>query len=248
MEMVLVDWTRMGRSYCLAGAVVERKGFRIVRPLMGKFRGMPVRNVGWSPYCLEGQTRWAVFELIGPTSATPEPPHLEDQWVRTLKPCRRLAAPEVRCAILKATLVPPAEPMFGVPLSTNRTAAYLAAGAGQRSLATMLVPAEQISFGAYWRSGIEEPDVRVTLPIPDLGPRTLPVKDHHLLLKAGPVTPSLEKLIQGLNQTVRQMGNQVAVRLGLSRPFSPSPGNSGTDPPVCWLMADGFFSPTDPQP
>ena len=25
MEMILLDWTRMGKSYCLAGAVLESK-------------------------------------------------------------------------------------------------------------------------------------------------------------------------------------------------------------------------------
>jgi hypothetical protein len=40
------------------------------------------------------------------------------------------------------------------------------------------------------------------------------------------------------------MGDQVAVRLGLSRAFNSRSGEPG----VCWLMADGFFSLTEPQP
>jgi hypothetical protein len=35
------------------------------------------------------------------------------------------------------------------------------------------------------------------------------------------------------------------VRLGVSRAYSGTPGRA---PNVCWLMADGFFSLTDPQP
>ena len=37
MDMVLVDWTRMGKFYCLAGAVVQEGKVRIVRPLLSKF-------------------------------------------------------------------------------------------------------------------------------------------------------------------------------------------------------------------
>jgi hypothetical protein len=36
MEMILVDWTRKGKSYCLADAVTERGGWRVVRPLQAK--------------------------------------------------------------------------------------------------------------------------------------------------------------------------------------------------------------------
>ena len=39
--------------------------------------------------------------------------------------------------------------------------------------------------------------------------------------------------------------SQVPGRLGLSRPFQATPGRGEG---VCWLMADGFFSLTDPQP
>ena len=42
---------------------------------------------------------------------------------------------------------------------------------------------------------------------------------------------------------VQQMGDPVAVRLGLSRAFQGGAGNA-----ACWLMADGFFSLKDPQP
>ena len=42
------------------------------------------------------------------------------------------------------------------------------------------------------------------------------------------------------------MGDTVAVRLGITRPFTPQEG-AGRTPGLCWLMADGFFSLTDPQ-
>jgi hypothetical protein len=45
---------------------------------------------------------------------------------------------------------------------------------------------------------------------------------------------------------VDAMGAAVAVRLGLSRAFA-APGVSGSSA-ACWLMADGFFSWSDPQP
>ena len=54
MEMILVDWTRMGKVYCLAGAVADGKGWRFMRPLLAKDRDSPVRNTGWSPYLLDG--------------------------------------------------------------------------------------------------------------------------------------------------------------------------------------------------
>src|SRR6516162_3862178 len=111
--MILLDWTRMGHSYCLAGAVFQDKQWRIVRPLPTKFRDAPVRNVGWSPYLMEGHARWEILELIGPQPALPEPPHLEDLWVRALQSRRVSALPEQRRAILAATTLPPKEPIFG---------------------------------------------------------------------------------------------------------------------------------------
>jgi hypothetical protein len=107
------------------------------------------------------------------------------------------------------------------------------------------VPADRISFGASWRTGATAPDFRVTLPVPEMGWRTLPVKDHHLLLHAEASGSGLEERIQALNRAVLQMGPQVAVRLGLSRPFQGGTEHGATG---CWLMADGFFSLTDPQP
>src|SRR5262249_20124440 len=125
MDLILVDWTRMGRLYCLAGAVLDAKPVRIVRPLQVKHREAPVRNVGWSPYLLDGHARWDIFELIGPVSADPEPPHLEDVWVRALRPRRRSATPEQRRDVLKATSVPPSEPVFGASLIFAASTAHL---------------------------------------------------------------------------------------------------------------------------
>jgi hypothetical protein len=245
MEMILLDWTRMAKSYCLAGAVAEAGSFRVVRPLLARIGGPPQRQGGWSAYLVDGYTRWEVFELIGPTPAVAEPPHLEDLWVRGLKRCGRLAPPDLRRAILDATTPPLGEPLFGAPLATTRTAAYLPPGTGRRSLATLRVPAGEVAFGASWRGETGEPDFRVALPVPGLDRRTLPVKDHHLLLRVGQGTSDLEDQIQELNRQVRQMGAWVAVRLGLSRAFQ---GNAPDGQAVCWLMADGFFSLTDPQP
>lgn len=94
--MVLLDWTRMGRSYCLAGVVAEQGGYRVVRPLLARYRGAPVHNVGWSAFLLDGHSRWEIFELIGPTAATIEPPHTEDLWVKAIQSRRQLASPEQR--------------------------------------------------------------------------------------------------------------------------------------------------------
>jgi hypothetical protein len=242
--MILLDWTRMGRFYCLAGAVAE-DGFRIVRPLLSRCRDASARNVGWSPYLLDGHSRWELLELVGAEPATPEPPHLEDLWVRTLRPRRCLATPAQRREVLEKTAAKPGEPLFGVPLLTNRSAAYVEAGAGLRSLATLVVPAARICFSASWRAGSPEADVRVTLPVPQLQDRSLPVKDHHLLCRAEQRGSNVNERIEALADAVRQMGELVAVRLGLSRGFKGPPAKPGT---VCWLMADGFFSFSDPQP
>src|SRR3954462_1655659 len=113
--MVLLDWTRMGRTYCLAGAVIEAGAVRIVRPLLAKHLDAPVRNVGWSAYLLDGHSRWEIFELLGLRVPRPEPPHLEDVWVRSLGSRRRLASPEQRRAILAATTAEPDAAAFGAP-------------------------------------------------------------------------------------------------------------------------------------
>lgn len=244
MDLILLDWTRMGKSYCLAGVVEEAGSYRVVRPLLARGRPAPVRNVGWSPYLLDGRTRWEIIELIGAVSCDPEPPHLEDYWVRAIRSRRRWATPDQRRAILHATMPRPGEPLFGAPQGTQHSLAYLPARTGSRSLVTCVAPATQIKFHSCRRSGLVDPDIRVCLPLPGLGERDLPVKDHHLLCRAEAAAPNLEQRLASLNQTIQSMGEQVAIRLGLSRPFLGEPGV----PAVCWHMADGFFSLSDPQP
>src|SRR5579884_2782782 len=146
--MILLDWTRMGKFFCLAGAVVQDGGFRIVRPLQVQHRQAPVRNVGWPAWALEGRQRWEVFDLLHPEPAEPQPPHTEDLWVRGLRAHNRSAVPELRRAILQATSIHPGEPAFGITLDKTQTALRLQPGVGTRSLATLIVPAEHIHFSA----------------------------------------------------------------------------------------------------
>jgi hypothetical protein len=178
--MVLLDWTRMGKMYCLAGVVQHNGQLRVVRPLPIAHRSAPVRNVGWSPYLMDGHSRWEIFELIEPKPAEPSPPHLEDLWVRDLKSRRSVANPALRRAILQATRTPPGEPWFGAALTTTRSCAYVAPRTGERSLVSILVPARAIRFSVSWREGTLEPDARVSLNVPELEGRSLPVKDHFL--------------------------------------------------------------------
>jgi len=242
--MILLDWTRMGKTFCLAGVVFQGGQYRVVRPLRARNHDAEVRKAGWSAYQLHGHTRWEVFELIGPRPAPPAPPHLEDFWVRDLRPRGRFATPDERRAILAATAIRAGEPLFGVPLASTRTAGYLQPGSGQRSLATLVVCSGQIAFGGSCRTKEGEPDLRVKLPIPELGERVLPFKDHPLRSRVEQTGAALKGQLAHLQTMVRTMGEQVAVRLGLSRPFQPE---DGLEPPRCWLMADGFFSLSDPQ-
>jgi hypothetical protein len=244
--MVLLDWTRMGRTYCLAGVLVQDGPPRVLRPLLARHKSAPVRNVGWSPFLLDGHGRWEVFELVRLEPAAPQPPHLEDVWVRSLEPRRRLASPAQRRAILEATLAPADRPLFGEPLTATRSGAYLPPGTGGRSLASVVVPAEQVAFTALWRDGTAEPDYRVALPLPDLDSRILPVKDHFLLSRAEAASADLDARVRALTRAVRQLGEQVVVRLGLSRAFQAAPAAAAEG--RHWLMADGFFSLSDPQP
>jgi hypothetical protein len=242
--MVLLDWTRMGRAYCLAGAVPQEGEYRIVRPLLTRGRDRTDPRAGWSAYLLDGHTRWEVFQLVGPLAAPAEPPHVEDLWVRSLEPRRQVAPPALRRQILTATLPRPHEPLFGQQLEGTLGTAYLRPGTGQRSLVTVVVHAAGIQFTASSRGGAE-PDIRVRLPLEELANRQLPVKDHHLLCRAEQASPTLPGRLKMLDLAIRQMGERVAVRLGLSRPYSPrSDGSAG----FCWLMADGFFSFSNPQP
>jgi hypothetical protein len=244
MDMVLLDWTRMGKHYCLAGAVLGSEPVRIVRPLLVKHRDTPVRNVGWSAFLLDGHTRWEIFELIGAEEAPPEPPHLEDLWVRAMRPRRRSATLAERRAILQATTVPTGQPLFGESLTLAKASAHLAPGIGARSLATLQVPAAGVRFSASWREGAPEPDVRAALGISPLGTRLLPLKDHHLRLRAEQSAANLTALVRALDAAVHEMGERLAVRLGLSRPFQNDPSR-GME--ACWLMIDGLFSWGEPQ-
>lgn len=243
LEMTLLDWTRMGGTCCLAGAVLEEGRYRIVRPLLAKNRGTGHRKIGWWFRLLEGRSRWEVFELVKPSPAEPEPPHVEDVWVVSLRPLGRLAAPDQRRAILEATLAGPDEPLFGEAMASTRSAAYLKPGAGRRSLATVRLPSSAITFAASLRQGMVDPDFRVELPVPEVGRRWLPVKDYHLLQRVRAAAANVDQQIAALHSAVRGMGELVAVRLGLSRAFQQEGG-----PGLCWLMADGFFSWSDPQP
>src|SRR5437868_8860700 len=38
VDMILLDWTRMGRTFCVAGAVVQAGQYRVVRPLLARYR------------------------------------------------------------------------------------------------------------------------------------------------------------------------------------------------------------------
>jgi hypothetical protein len=243
MDMILVDWTRMGKTYCLAGVVPEH-GYRVVRPLLKSDNLAPVRNVGWFPRLLDGHARWEVFELIRAEPASLEPPHVEDCWVRAMRSRRRQAALEERRRILIASTASEEVLIFGVPLVKTHMGACVPPAVGIRSLATIVVPSNRVVFGASMRHGAPEPDVRVTLPVPGAGDRTMPVKDHHLLLKAEHGSDTLAGRVKTLGETVRAMGGDVAVRLGLSRPFQGGEQRTA----ACWLMADGFFSMSDPQP
>jgi hypothetical protein len=176
--MVLLDWTRMGKVYCLAGVVADGSEFRVVRPLPARMRTGAVGNVGWSPFLMEGHTRWEVFELLKPAAALPQAPHLEDLWVGALRPRRCLAPVSQRRAILQATKAPD---LFGTPLLSTRAGGFVQPGNGQRSLTTIVVPSREISFFGCCRAGVLEPDLRVALDVPGLGRRQLPLKDHFLL-------------------------------------------------------------------
>jgi hypothetical protein len=242
--MVLLDWTRMGKLYCLAGIVQHNGQLRVVRPLPIAHRTAAVRNVGWSPYRMDGHSRWEIFDLVHPQPADPSPPHLEDLWVRDLRPRRLLADRALRRAILQATLVQPGQPWFGAALATTRSSAYVAPRTGERSLVSLVVPSRAIRFSVSWREGAAEPDCRVCLAVPELQGRSLPVKDHFLLRRAEMASEAADGRIRALTLAVTQMGEQVAVRLGLSRSFQATPARTES---VCWLMADGFFSFNDPQ-
>jgi hypothetical protein len=244
MDMVLLDWTRMGSVFCLAGIVQERGILRVVRPMPSYGRDAPVRNVGSSVKFMEGHCRWEVFELIGPVAASPQPPHLEDLWVQTIRSRQEMAPPELRRRILQETHTPEGQPLFGVSLKETRASAFLPPGTGCRSLVSVTVPSAQIVFSVAQRHGIDEPDYRVILPVRGREVH-IPVKDHFLLQRAELASPALEGRRRALDLAVRQMGPQVVVRLGLSRAFHATPGRA---PGACWLMADGFFSLTDPQP
>jgi hypothetical protein len=245
--MILLDWTRMGRSYCLAGVVRGGSGWLVVRPLLYKNPDAPVRNVGWSAYQLDGHQRWEVFDLVlvRPQPVTPEAPHLEDWWVSGLTSYRCRVATDQRRAILEASVAPAGEPLFGEPLLTTWAGAYLMPGTGRRSLTTVIVPGNRLIFRpAPQREGAAEAGLCVELPLRGLGPRRLMVKDHHLLRRAEEAATDPQGQAQALTEAVRQMGEQVAVRLGLARPWKPPDGDG---PARCWLMADGFFSLADPQ-
>ena len=245
MDMILLDWTRMSRSYCVTGAVHINGQLRILRPLPRAQRDAPVRNVGWSPFQMDGHTRWEVFEVISPEPAPPLAPHLEDAWVISLRSRRGLAAPGQRRAVLEATLVPEGQPQIGAALRRDKHKAYLLPDEGARSLTSVAVRQKQIEL--FVERSIYKPEAvyRVRLHLAELEGLVIPFKDHFLLGRAEQASPTEAGRLRALQLAIAQMGETVIVRLGVSRPYAYS-GSSSL--PVCWLMADGFFSSSDPQP
>jgi hypothetical protein len=246
VDIILLDWTRMGRVYCLAGAILQAGGWRIVRPMPVRGRQSPIANNGWSPYLMDGHARWQVFEMVHPVPAGAMPPHLEDVWVQSLRPRRQVATLEQRRAILQATLALPDEPIFGIELKRMHSGTcYLDPGTGERSLASVMVPSADLRFAAVWYddAGERACRYRVRLNLPGHAGAILPVTDHFFLCQAEQHSADIEERLGFLATAVRQMGERVCIRLGLSRSFPAADGQPGH----CWLMADGFFSPDNPQ-
>lgn len=241
MDLILLDWTRMGKAYCLAGVTKQNNQYCVVRPL--EVRAAQERKRGWTPWQMDGHSRWEICEMVNPRPATPEPPHLEDVLVRDLKPRRVLASPAERQAILNATLTPPGQLIFGQPLQTTPRGAWLTPGTGTRSLAGVAVSAGSIAFSCETKQGREQPTYRVSFEPPDLGRLNLPVTDHFLLQRAEAAGDNPRVRLAALTSIVQWMGDPVVIRLGLS----PYRGDSSPGPECCWLMANGFFSLTDPQ-
>src|ERR1700733_13817365 len=156
----------MGRIYCLAGAIVQAGHIRIVRPLPARSRNSPLPNNGWSPFLMDGHSRWEVFEMVHPVPALSMAPHLEDVWVQALRSHGRAASSEHRRAILQAVLPPADKPLFGVELTQLHGCCWLEPGAGERSLTTVVLPSADVQFTALWREGAGDPDYRVRLPLP----------------------------------------------------------------------------------
>lgn len=179
----------MGKCFCLAGVVVDGQRLYVVRPLPVGQRGWESLKLGWESCLLAGYERWQVFELFEPERADATAPHTEDAWVRELRPTSRFAPVEMRRAILAAT-AQNNDPLFGTTLHASRATAFANPGTGKYSLTTIAVPAQDISFRGQRREFSDEVRMRVSLPVRDLGQRTLPVTDHHLLLRrrgrAGP--------------------------------------------------------------
>src|SRR5258708_26712569 len=95
---------------------------------------------------MDGQCRWELFELVQPVPAQPQPPHLEDVYVHSLRARNTLADPAQRRAILHATLPLAGLPPFGAPLTFTPAAAFLAPGAGLPSLSSLTLPNHSIRF------------------------------------------------------------------------------------------------------
>src|SRR5437763_1944333 len=125
----------MGKCFCLAGVVVDGARLYVVRPLPVGQRGGASQFLGWPADQCEGFERWQVIELVEPERAGAAPPHVEDAWVRELRPRGRFAPVELRRAILTATALSN-EPLFGTTLHASGATAFANPGTGAYSLTT----------------------------------------------------------------------------------------------------------------
>jgi len=132
-----------------------------------------------------------------------------------------------------------------VPLRRDKQKAYLLPSEGSRSLTSVAVRQKQIEMLVERRDYKPDANYRVRLHVPELEGLVIPFKDHFLLRRAEEAAPTDAGRLDALKAAVARMGEPVLVRVGVSRPYA-HPGSSSL--PVCWLMADGFFSLSDPQP
>ena len=116
---------------------------------------------------------------------------------------------------------------------------------GVRSLTSVAVRQQQIELFVQRRNYKPDVDFRVRLHVPELEGLVIPFKDHFLLNRAEQAATTDAERLASLKTALAETGEPLIVRLGVSRPYAQQ-GSSSL--PVCWLMADGFFSANDPQP
>lgn len=249
-QIIITDLTRM-RDFdvCIAGVDVTDPHV-CLRPLLSSGPGHPTLHPDerWLRSAAQGPIQLFSVVDLEDFGNRPNPPHTED-WAVGVRGAKVTSALPIahRRLLLESLQMPAIDELFGAPVGWNlrddglRTGGHVQPGSGRSSLGTLNVGLErfhvtQDATGAvrYYAFFQDERGNQNRLTVTDLSFRGW--TDAVRRLRGG----SIEALNRDLRSTFSP-GVEVWLRIGLTRPWSPSSGQEA----MCYLQITGVHTVPD---